>query len=130
MLLIIGHTDIESILREHPDVKDGAVIPFYDQSLASNVPQALGMLNTVSMPGSTHAYYSSVVLSSAAKGDPNIEEDIVKWVAERVPDYQQLRGGVCVLDVIPRGRTGKVLRTLLKGKNRFNDSMWSAYDLN
>lgn len=59
---------------------------------------------------------SSVVITPRTKSDPNatLEEEITSWVAERVPDYKRLRGGVKIVDVIPKGHSGKVLRRAMR----------------
>ena len=42
------------------------------------------------------------------------EEDIVKFIEERVAPHKALRGGVEFIDQIPRALTGKILRKQLK----------------
>ena len=83
------------------------------------------MISRLSLAALTDVVVPSVALVPAAKGKPDIEDDIIKWVAERVPDHQTLRGGVHISEVIPRGHTGKVLRTALRGKYPLNESKWS-----
>lgn len=56
MLSIMANIDIEAVLRQHPDVRDGAIVPFYDQSLASDVPKAFGVYILVSILALTDVY--------------------------------------------------------------------------
>jgi acyl-coenzyme A synthetase/AMP-(fatty) acid ligase len=56
----------------------------------------------------------SVVLSANAKGKKNVENAIVEWVAERVANHKQLRGGVQIIDAIPKSPSGKILRRILR----------------
>lgn len=44
--LTVSNTAIEAVLNQHSGVEDCAVVPFFDQSLASDVPKALGMHGT------------------------------------------------------------------------------------
>lgn len=60
----------------------------------------------------------SVVLTAAGKERQAVENDIITWFGERVVDREKLRGGVLVVDEIPKGHTGKVLRKVLRGKFR------------
>jgi acyl-coenzyme A synthetase/AMP-(fatty) acid ligase len=43
-----------------------------------------------------------------------VEKKIVAWVAERVANHKRLRGGVHVMDVIPKSASGKILRKELR----------------
>ena len=56
----------------------------------------------------------SVVLSANAKGKKDVENAIVEWVAERVANHKQLRGGVQIIDAIPKSPSGKILRRILR----------------
>lgn len=44
------------------------------------------------------------------------EEDIIKYIEERVAPHKNLRGGVEFIDKIPRSLSGKILRRELKEK--------------
>jgi 4-coumarate--CoA ligase len=61
--------------------------------------------------GPTHL---PVTLSTAAKKKQNVEKAIAEWVAERVANHKRLRGGVEVLEAIPKSPSGKILRKLLR----------------
>lgn len=41
-------------------------------------------------------------------------QEITLWVASKVSNYKQLRGGVVFLDAIPKSPAGKILRKLLR----------------
>jgi 4-coumarate--CoA ligase len=47
---------------------------------------------------------------------PNLEKEIKKWVQERVASHKQLRGGVIIIDEIPKSPSGKILRRVLKDR--------------
>lgn len=61
-----------------------------------------------------------VVKSSSAGSltDEELARDIEKHVADHKASYKQLRGGVEFLDVIPKSPSGKILRRLLRDKER------------
>lgn len=41
-------------------------------------------------------------------------EEIVEWVAKQVSSHKRLRGGVVLLDVVPKSPSGKILRNHLR----------------
>jgi len=88
--------ELEGLLLQHPYVDDSAVIGVYDARQATEIPRAY------------------VVLSASAKGKMYVEDTIVSWVAERIANHKRLRGGVHVIDVIPKSPSGKILRRLLR----------------
>lgn len=55
------------------------------------------------------------------KANENItEEDLVKFIEERVAPYKALGGGVQFIDEIPRSPSGKILRRKLKEMEEAN----------
>ncbi|KAI9503477.1 4-coumarate-CoA ligase [Coemansia spiralis] len=92
----IAPAGLERILVAHPAVLDAAVIPVYQKKQGTEVPKAY------------------VVLRPSAKNSPRITEEIKLWVAERVASYKALRGGIEIVDAIPKSVSGKILRRLLK----------------
>ncbi|KIM78766.1 hypothetical protein PILCRDRAFT_824179 [Piloderma croceum F 1598] len=91
--------ELEDLLLSHPDIEDAAVIGVWDQEQTTEIPRAY------------------VVLSARAKGRMNVEKEIIPWVAERVANYKRLRGGIQVLDGIPKNPSGKILRRLLRDRS-------------
>src|SRR5438046_1458207 len=85
--------ELEAVLRTHPAVSDAAVIPIPDEE-AGEVPKAYVVL----------------------KGDVPLEA-LLAYVAERVAPYKRIRA-VEVIDAIPRSPSGKILRRLLKERER------------
>lgn len=61
-----------------------------------------------------------VVKSSLAASltDDELASDIMKHVADHKASYKQLRGGVQFLELIPKSPSGKILRRLLRDKER------------
>lgn len=80
--------ELESILRNHSDVVDAAVIGIPHLSFGE-IPKAF----IVRRPKST--------VSS---------NDIQNFVANQVSSFKQIRGGVQFVDNIPKTASGKILR--------------------
>lgn len=87
--------DLEDLLLQHPSVSDSAVIGIYDKAQATELPRAY------------------VVLAPGTKKD-GIEQQIIDWVAAKVSNHKRLRGGVVVLDAVPKSASGKILRRVLR----------------
>lgn len=56
----------------------------------------------------------SVVLSESGKKNEEPTKAIEAFVRERVAAHKRLRGGVHVIDVIPKSASGKILRKDLR----------------
>lgn len=89
----VAPAELEALLLTHPAVADAAVIPSPDEE-AGEVPKAF------------------VVLKSQAT-----EEEIMDFVAERVAPYKKLRF-VEFVEQIPKSASGKILRRVLKERER------------
>lgn len=83
-------SEIESILQKHEGVSEVGVV---------GVPH----------PESTNLARAFVV----RKGDCT-EEELCAFVAERLPPYKHLHGGVRFIDKMPEGKAGKMDRAELK----------------
>ncbi|XP_023708323.1 4-coumarate--CoA ligase 1 isoform X3 [Cryptotermes secundus] len=89
----VAPAELEEILRSHPDIDDAAVIGVPDER-AGEVPRAFVV----------------------PKRSQISEEDVKKYVAEKVSEYKQLKGGVKFLTSVPKSPSGKILRRLLKSQ--------------
>ena len=93
-VLTTYEAEIENVLFTHPKIKEAAVVgipapndPGTDWPRAYVVPQDRDALS---------------------------EDDVKKWVADRLAPYKQLRGGVAFVDEIPKNAIGKFLRRELR----------------
>jgi 4-coumarate--CoA ligase len=87
--------ELEGKLSGHPKIDDVAVIGVYSDELASEVPRAY----VVPKPGVSK---------------DGLEEEIMKYIHERVAQHKRLRGGVRFVTEIPKSVSGKILRRVLK----------------
>src|SRR2546427_3960376 len=91
--LQVPPAELEAVLRTHPAGSDAAVIPIPDEE-AGQVPQA----------------------DAGLKGDVPLEA-LLAYVAERVAPDKKIRA-IEVIDTIPKSPSGKILRRLLKERER------------
>uniref|UniRef100_T1GF90 AMP-dependent synthetase/ligase domain-containing protein n=1 Tax=Megaselia scalaris TaxID=36166 RepID=T1GF90_MEGSC len=90
----ISPCEIEEVILEIPEVSDVCVVGI-DDVVAINLPAALIVKKTQS------------ILS---------EDTVQKYVAEKMPYYKHLTGGVYFIDSIPKTPSGKMLRRVAREK--------------
>jgi acyl-coenzyme A synthetase/AMP-(fatty) acid ligase len=86
------------LLLSHDKIADAAVIGVESPSQGTELPRAY------IVPSSS--------LNSREK--ETLPSEIVEWVAEHVANHKRLRGGVVLLDAIPKTASGKILRKDLR----------------
>ena len=100
--LQVAPAELEAHLLSHPSVADCAVIPVPDEA-AGEVPKAFVVKST------------SVGIED---NDRLIARQIARHVEEHKSRHKWLKGGVEFIDVIPKSPSGKILRRLLRDKER------------
>ncbi|KAL1836145.1 hypothetical protein VTJ49DRAFT_5531 [Mycothermus thermophilus] len=107
LIKVKGHqvapAELEAHLLTHPSVDDCAVIAVPDDR-DGEVPKAF-----VVTPAS---------VAASGKTDAEIAADIIRHVQEHKAHYKWLKGGVEFVDVIPKSPSGKILRRLLRDRER------------
>jgi len=98
----VAPAELEAHLLTHPAVLDAAVIPVHDDK-AGEVPKAFVVKS------------SSVGLED---NDRMVIREIQKHVEKSKARHKWLKGGVEFTDVIPKSPSGKILRRLLRDKER------------
>lgn len=88
----VAPAELESVIRDHPDVADAGVIGI-QHPITGEAPKAFIVVKT----------------GSKVKAD-----DIKDYVASRVASYKRLTGGVVFVDKVPRTNSGKLLRRELR----------------
>ncbi|OGM50525.1 hypothetical protein ABOM_000962 [Aspergillus bombycis] len=91
----VAPAELESVLLEHPDIQDAAVI---EDHISNQDERPL-------------AY---VVKKPGARVSPN---EILRFVEERVSKVKRITGGVVFIDAIPKNPTGKILRRVLRERS-------------
>ncbi|EGP91681.1 unnamed protein product [Zymoseptoria tritici ST99CH_3D1] len=90
--------ELEGVLLSHPKIDDVAVLGVQRDDLATEVPLAY------------------VVPRQGETAGPQLEKEIVDWMASKVANHKRLRGGVKFVGEIPKSAAGKILRRVLKEK--------------
>lgn len=88
--------ELESLLLQHPQVVDSGVIGIWDDSQATELPRAY------------------IVASADTTDKDSLAKEVATWVASKVANHKRLRGGVIVIDAIPKSPSGKILRKDLR----------------
>ncbi|KAJ2144904.1 hypothetical protein IW136_001172 [Coemansia sp. RSA 678] len=96
--LQVAPAELESILMDHPQIADAAVIGVDDQRRHSEVPMAL------------------VVPRELNPDRDELRASIEEWVGARVADHKRLRGGVVFVAQIPRSSVGKIMHRDLRAQ--------------
>lgn len=97
----VAPAELEDHLLSHPYVSDTAVIQVPDEK-AGEVAKA----------------YVVKTKEAEAKSDEEVARDISKYVEEHKARHKWLKGGVEFIDVIPKSASGKILRRLLRDREK------------
>ncbi|KAJ6133837.1 hypothetical protein N7523_000159 [Penicillium sp. IBT 18751x] len=91
-------SELEGKLIDHPDIEDAAVVGQWVDEQATELPVGF------------------VVLSRQAKGKDlkAVIGAIHSWLNPTIANHKRLRGGIHIVDQIPKSPSGKILRRQLK----------------
>ncbi|CUA68067.1 hypothetical protein RSOLAG22IIIB_07742 [Rhizoctonia solani] len=94
--------DLENVLLSHPDIIDAGVIGIESVEQATELPRAYVV---------HRAGYNSFSSTAERK---SFEAGIQSWIQSRVAKHKYLRGGVSLIEAIPKSPSGKILRRHLR----------------
>ncbi|BGP50499.1 hypothetical protein JCM10450v2_006418 [Rhodotorula kratochvilovae] len=92
----VAPAEVEGVLLTCPLVADCAVIGVWSEDQATELPRAY------IVPNPEHAKSAT------------LQKDVAAFVATKLAPHKRLRGGVVILDVIPKSPSGKILRKDLR----------------
>ncbi|PWA00697.1 hypothetical protein BB558_003248 [Smittium angustum] len=104
----VAPAELEALLLGNPDVSDVAVIGVYLDEQATEVPRAYVVLK----PQHTNKSQSEKL---------QVATSIQMWVQANVAPHKRLRGGVKIIDSIPKSNAGKILRRVLRDMDNANE---------
>ncbi|KAJ6582984.1 AMP binding protein [Mycena vulgaris] len=93
--------ELEALLLTHPEIADAAVIGVDSVEQATELPRAYVV----------HGRPDQV---NTAQAKAAFATSIVKWMETKVAKHKFLRGGVAVIDAVPKSAAGKILRRELR----------------
>jgi len=117
----VAPAELEGKLMDHPLVNDVAVIGIEDKEMHTEVPRAY----IVHAKRGGQAGNKETGVPASAEDEKDAEE-IIKWTASKVANHKRLRGGVRFIDEIPKSAAGKILRRILKEKDKKEPSATKA----
>ena len=96
----VSPIELEEILVQHPLVDEAAVCGIWSDQHSTELARAYIVLRK----------------SEAVQQDdfPQVARDLSQFVADRVSNFKQLKGGVVFTNALPKNPTGKVLRRVLR----------------
>jgi len=95
----VAPAEMEALLLQHPKLLDAAVIGVYSEKEVTELPRAYVVPKVKPQSGSESVAFS---------------KEIREWVKTRVSKHKFLRGGVVIIDQIPKSAAGKILRKQLR----------------
>lgn len=95
--------ELESVLLSHPDVADAAVIGVESAKEATELPRAYIVH---ARPEELKNEAQKIAFAQGVK----------RWIQGKVARHKFLRGGVVVVDVVPKSAAGKILRRELRDR--------------
>ncbi|KAF7341954.1 AMP binding protein [Mycena sanguinolenta] len=97
----VAPAELESVLLTHPEIADAAVIGVESREQATELPRGYVV----------HARPLEIQ-TSAQKTE--FLQGVEKWMELKVAKHKFLRGGIVLIDAVPKSASGKILRRELR----------------
>ncbi|KAJ6487698.1 AMP binding protein [Mycena sanguinolenta] len=97
----VAPAELESVLLTHPDIADAAVIGVESREEATELPRAYVV----------HARPQEIQGPSQMAA---FTQSVANWMETKVARHKFLRGGVVIIDAVPKSSSGKILRRELR----------------
>lgn len=91
-------SELEGKLIDHPDIEDAGVVGMWVDDMATELPVGFVVLSRQAQSQDAKAVISG----------------IQSWLNPKIANHKRLRGGIHVLNQIPKSPSGKILRRELK----------------
>lgn len=115
MTATVAPAELEGLLIDHKDVADAGVIGVWDEKQGTELPRWVAAAIRVIL---THSAYIVPSRDAAANLTPANQAEYTKtvgdWIAGQVAPHKRLRGGIIVIESIPKSPSGKILRKDLR----------------
>lgn len=114
--------ELESVLLDNQDIADVAVIGIDSRAEETELPRYVCLSPPFALPSlPTLTLLTRAYVVPANPSSLNTEQDkatfcksIQEWIKPRVAKHKFLRGGVVIIDVVPKSAAGKILRRELR----------------
>ena len=97
--------ELEALLLTHPKIADAAVIAYPSPSQATELPRA-------------YVVPKQPLDSLSPQASKDFQAEVAKWIEGKVANHKRLRGGVVLIDAIPKSPSGKILRKDLRAMTK------------
>ena len=91
-------SELEGKLIDHPDIEDAAVVGQWVDEKATELPVGFVVLNR----------------QAKQKDHKTVIDGIHSWLNPKIANHKRFRGGIYIVDQIPKSPSGKILRRQLK----------------
>ncbi|KAI0704341.1 AMP binding protein [Cytidiella melzeri] len=99
----VAPAELEAVLFTHPQIADAGVIGVYSEKDFSEVPRRAYIVPK-----------DIALLQNSQSNKEHFIEGIHEWLKSKLAPYKLLRGGIAVVDSIPKSPSGKILRKDLR----------------
>ncbi|KAI0091743.1 hypothetical protein BDY19DRAFT_932004 [Irpex rosettiformis] len=98
----VAPAELEAVLFAHPKVADAGVIGVYSEKDFSEVPRAYVVPK------------EPALFAGPQSARDRLVEEINEWMKGRLANYKLLRGGIALVESVPKSPSGKILRKDLR----------------